>query len=254
MAFLAVALLSVIAHLALGQGFGQSNTGVGQANAGFGLGQAGGSWGQAGFGVGGIGVGGFGTHGRGIGGAGWGQLGRSRSGLSGSAVLRTTTASGTYNLVITERSRVEAGCTSDGLGPVIGSNVWGQRQGLGQGWGQGLGQQWGHGLGQQWGQGLGQQWGQPWGQQWGQGSWGTGTTTTPGVVSSVTLTTNQETIVDLGTANLPFRELERYGGRGLAVCSSLTTGTDGRQVCMEPILACCKLGFDSIDAVTPTPP
>ncbi|XP_046578036.1 glycine-rich cell wall structural protein-like [Haliotis rubra] len=306
MAFLAVALLSVISHLALGQGFGQSNTGVGQANAGFGLGQAGGSWGQAGFGVGGIGAGGFGNHGRGIGGAGWGQvgagfgqnivnpflnttitctgtatgfafsatlrrmqpswggwgLGRSRSGLTGSAVLRTTTASGTYNLVITERSRVEAGCTADGLGPVIGSNVWGQRQGLGQGWGHGLGQQWGqglgqgwgHGLGQQWGQGLGQQWGQPWGQQWGQGSLGTGTTTTPGVVSSVTLTTNQETIVDLGTANLPFRELERYGGRGLALCTSLTTGTDGRQVCMEPILACCKLGFDNMDAVTPTPP
>ncbi len=86
---------------------------------------------------------------------------------------------------------------------MFNSNVWGQR------WGQSLGQGWGHG--------LGQQWGQPWGQQWGQGSWGTGTTTTPGVVSSFTLTTNQETIVDLGTANLPFRELERYAGRGLAV-------------------------------------
>ncbi|XP_067679200.1 uncharacterized protein [Haliotis asinina] len=287
MAFLAVALLSVIAHLAFGQGFGQSNAGVGQAgvgNAGFGLGQTGGSWGQAGFGVGGIGTGGFGTHGLGIRGAGWGQvgaglgqnivnpflnttitctgtgtgfafsvtlrrmqpswgvwgLGRSRSGLSGTAVLRTTTASGTYNLVISERSRVEAGCTSDGLGPIIGSNVWGQR------WGQGLGQGWGHG--------LGQQWGQPWGQQWGQGSWSTGTTTTPGVVTSVTLTTNQETNVDLGTANLPFRELERYGGLGFALCTSLTSGLDGRQVCVEPILACCKLGFDNTDAVTPTPP
>ncbi|XP_067678978.1 putative per-hexamer repeat protein 5 [Haliotis asinina] len=260
MAFLAVALLSVIAHLALGQGLGQSNVGIG----------------QAGFGVGGIGGSGFGIHGLGFGGAGWGQvgagfgqnivnpilnttitctgtgtgfafsvtlrrmqpswggwgLGRSRSGLSGSAVLRTTTASGTYNLVITERSRVEAGCTSDGLGPIIGSNIWGQR----------------------WGQGFGQQWGHPWGQQWGQGSWGTGTTATPGVVTSVTLTTNQETNVDLGTANLPFRELERYGGRGLALCTSLTSGLDGRQVCVEPILACCKLGFDNTDAVTPTPP
>ncbi|XP_071119566.1 ATP-dependent RNA helicase glh-2-like [Haliotis cracherodii] len=306
MAFLAVALLSIIAHLALGQGWGQSNSGLSQGNAGLGLGQAGASWGQAGLGQGNAGLGlgqtgaslgqaglglgsaglgfsvgglGFGTHGLGIGRTGWGQagtgwgqniinpylnttitctgtatgfamsltlrrmqptwggwgIGQSRSGLTGSAVLRTTTVSGTYNLVITERSRVEAGCTADGLGPVLGSNVWGQ----------------------QWGQGLGQQWGQPWGQQWGQGwgqSWGTGTTTTPGVVTSVTLTTNQETIVDLGSANLPFRQLERYGGRGMALCTSLTTGTDGRQVCVEPILACCKLGFDNMDAVTPTPP
>ncbi|XP_071119385.1 isoniazid-induced protein IniB-like [Haliotis cracherodii] len=320
MAFLAVALLSVIAHLTLGQGWGQSNAGLSQGNAGLGLGQAGASWGQAGLGQGnaglglgqagaswgqaglgqgnaglglgqagaswgqaGLGIGagglGFGTNGLGIGSSGWGQVGagwgqniinpyqnttitctgtatgfavsltlkrmqptwggwgfgRSRSGLTGSAVLRTTTASGTYNLVITERSRVEAGCTADGLGPVLGSNVWGQQ------WGQGLRQQWG------------QPWGQPLGQGWGQ-SWGTGTTTTPGVVTSVTLTTNQETIVDLGSANLPFRQLERYGGRGMALCTSLTTGTDGRQVCVEPILACCKLGFDNMDAVTPTPP
>ncbi|XP_046361711.1 fibroin heavy chain-like [Haliotis rufescens] len=308
MAFLSVALLSIIAHLALGQGWGQSNSRLSQGNAGLGLGQAGASWGQAGLGQGNAGLGlgqtgaslgqaglglgsagfgfgagglGFGTHGLGIGRTGWGQAGtgwgqniinpylnttitctgtatgfamsltlrrmqptwggwgigqsRSTSGLTGSAVLRTTTVSGTYNLVITERSRVEAGCTADGLGPVLGSNVWGQ----------------------QWGQGLGQQWGQPWGQQWGQGwgqSWGTGTTTTPGVVTSVTLTTNQETVIDLGSANLPFRQLERYGGRGMALCTSLTTGTDGRQVCVEPILACCKLGFDNMDAVTPTPP
>ncbi|XP_046578039.1 ATP-dependent RNA helicase A-like [Haliotis rubra] len=331
MAFLTVALLSVIAHLAFGQGmgqmgfgntgsswgqagatfgqagggfgqaggafgqagagFGQEGAGVGQAGAGFG--QAGAGLGQAGFGFGQAGAGaGLGQGGFGLGlprlgfgrlGAGWGQMGglgqnivnpilnttitctftatgitgsltlrrrqpswggwgwgQSRGGLTGSAVLRTSTVSGTYNLVITERSRVEAGCTSDGLGPVIGSNVWGQR------WGQGLGQGWGHG--------LGQQWGQPWGQQWGQGSWGTGTTTTPGVVTSVTLSTNQETVVDLASANLPFRELERYGGRGMALCSSLTTGTDGRQVCMEPILACCKLGFDNTDAVTPAAP
>ncbi|XP_071119561.1 uncharacterized protein [Haliotis cracherodii] len=337
MAFLTVAILSVIAHLAFGQGMGQmSNAGFGfgnagsswgQAGAGFGqagaglgqagagLGQAGASWGQAGAGFGqagaglgqaGAGIGqagaswgqagaglgqagaGFGQAGLGLGlprlgfgrpGAGWGQIGgvlgqntinpvfnttitctfsatgitgsltlrrsqpswggwgwgQSRGGLTGSAVLRTSTVSGTYNLVITERSRVEAGCTADGLGPVLGSNVWGQ----------------------QWGQGLGQQWGQPWGQQWGQGwgqSWGTGTTTTPGVVTSVTLSTNQETVIDLASANLPFRQIERYGGRGMALCTSLTTGTDGRQVCVEPILACCKLGFDNQDAVTPAAP
>ncbi|XP_046361716.1 uncharacterized protein LOC124138874 isoform X4 [Haliotis rufescens] len=222
MAFLAVALLSVIAHLTLGQGWGQSNAGLGQDTTITCTGTA------TGFAMSLTLKRMQPTLG------GWG-FGQSRNGLSGSAVLRTTTASGTYNLVITERSRVEAGCTADGLGPVLGSNVWGQ----------------------QWGQGLRQQWGQPWGQQWGQGwgqSWGTGTTTTPGVVTSVTLTTNQETIVDLGSANLPFRQLERYGGRGMALCTSLTTGTDGRQVCVEPILACCKLGFDNMDAVTPTPP
>ncbi|XP_046361717.2 glycine-rich cell wall structural protein 1-like [Haliotis rufescens] len=260
----------------LGAGLGQLGAGLGQAGAGFG--QAGAGFGQAGAGFGQAGLG-LGLPGFGRPGAGWGQiggvlgqntinpffnttitctfsatgitgsltlrrsqpswggwgLGQSRGGLTGSAVLRTSTVSGTYNLVITERSRVEAGCTADGLGPVLGSNVWGQ----------------------QWGQGLRQQWGQPWGQQWGQGlgqSWGTGTTTTPGVVTSVTLSTNQETIIDLASANLPFRQIERFGGRGMALCTSLTTGTDGRQVCVEPILACCKLGFDNQDAVTPAAP
>ncbi|XP_067679236.1 spidroin-1-like [Haliotis asinina] len=324
MALLAVALLSVIAHLAFGQAwgqagatlgqagggfgqaggaFGQAGAGVGQAGAGFGqagtggglgqagagLGQAGAGWGQVGAGLGQAGAGaGLGQAGFGLGlprlgfgrlGAGWGQIGglgqniinpvlnttitctftatgltgsltlrrrqpswggwgwgQSHGGLTGSAVLRTSTVSGTYNLVITERSRVEAGCTSDGLGPVIGSNVWGQRFGQGI-WGQRLGHQWGQGLGQGWGQSL-----------------GTGTTTTPGVVTSVTLSTNQETVLDLSSANLPFRELERYGGRGFALCTSLTSGLDGRQVCVEPILTCCKLGFDNMDAVTPAAP
>ena len=62
-----------------------------------------------------------------------------------------------------------------------------------------------------WGHQLGNQWGH----QWGSGM--TGMTTTPGVVTTVTLNANQETVIDLATANLPLRELERYPGRGLAV-------------------------------------
>ncbi|XP_046578033.1 glycine-rich cell wall structural protein-like [Haliotis rubra] len=134
----------------------------------------------------------------------WGMV---RRGVSGSLNLRSTTATGTYNVVVTERSRTEAGCTSDGLGPVIAGN---QRWNL-------------------WSMGMGSQ--------------------NPGVLATVTLSANQQNNVNL--ANLPLNNLELYGGRGLAICSTLTTGVDGRQVCSDPIAACCKLGFDNQEAVTP---
>ncbi|XP_067678013.1 uncharacterized protein [Haliotis asinina] len=134
----------------------------------------------------------------------WGIV---RRGVSGTLNLRSTTATGTYNIVLTDRSRIEAGCTSDGLGPVIAGN-----------------------------------------QRWGLWTMGTGSQN-PGVLATVTLSANQQNNVNL--ANLPLNYIELYGGRGLAICSTLTTGVGGRQVCSDPIAACCKLGFDNQDGVTP---
>ncbi|XP_046361719.1 uncharacterized PE-PGRS family protein PE_PGRS24-like [Haliotis rufescens] len=158
----------------------------------------------------------------------WGQR---QGGLSGNIIFRTTTATGNFQLVVTERARIEGGCTADGLGNVISSNVW--RQGFGQ-----L-------FGQQWGQGFRGPWGQ---------IFGAGTITQPGVVADVTLAANRDQTLDVASLNLPFRDLERYAGRGLALCPSLTTGANGRQVCMDPVFACCKLGYDNKDGVVPTPP
>ncbi|XP_071116717.1 uncharacterized protein [Haliotis cracherodii] len=134
--------------------------------------------------------------------AAWGWVRRSPS---GSMTISSTTGTGTFSVVLTERSRTEAGCTSDGLGPVIASNL-----------------------------------------RWGMWSMGS---SNRGVLATVTLSANQQNNVNL--ANLPFNELDLYAGRGLALCSTLTTGVDGRQVCSDPIPACCKLGFDDMDAITP---
>ncbi|XP_046561607.1 glycine-rich cell wall structural protein 1-like [Haliotis rubra] len=167
-------------------------------------------------------------------GMGWGQT--SGRNIGGSLVIRTSTVSGTYNLVFTERSR-DGTKTSDSLGPVIGATQWGQSSGWGgqsSGWG---------------GHGLRNLWSNPW-----SNTFGTASSNTQGVATTVTLSTNQETVVDLASANLPFRDLNLYGGRGLGLCATLTTDTNGRTVCADPILACCTLGFDNQDAVTPAAP
>lgn len=71
-----------------------------------------------------------------------------------------------------------------------------------------------------WRQGFGQLFGQQWGQgfrgPWGQ-IFGAGTITQPGVVADVTLAANRDQTLDMASLNLPFRDLERYAGRGLAV-------------------------------------
>ncbi|XP_067687699.1 putative per-hexamer repeat protein 5 [Haliotis asinina] len=160
-------------------------------------------------------------------GMGWGQ--RSGRNIGGSLVIRTSTVSGTYNLVFTERSR-DGTKTSDSLGPVIGATQWGQSS------------RWG-------GHGLRNLWSNPW-----SNTFGTASSNTQGVAATVTLSTNQEQVVDLASANLPFRDLNLYGGRGLGLCATLSTDTNGRTVCADPILACCTLGFDNQDAVTPAAP
>ncbi|XP_046578040.1 shematrin-like protein 2 [Haliotis rubra] len=284
MAMLHLVLVAALAHLTSGQGWGAGRLSPGRGAVAPGIGGAGLGIGGVGPGIGGAGSGfggtvsGFGGVGTGIGSAGLG-IGRTSSfglgaslfglinpyynttitcsgtvpgfafavtlkrappvfgawwaqrqgGLSGSVVLRTTSATGNFQFVLTERARTEGGCTPDGLGNVFGSNA------LGLGLGQVFGQQWGRGFGKPWGQ-----------------IFGTGRVTRPGVVADVTIANGGRTL-DVASLNLPFRDLERYAGRAFAFCPSLTTGVDGRQVCMGPILACCKLGYNNQDAVVPTP-
>ncbi|XP_046578041.1 uncharacterized protein LOC124285819 [Haliotis rubra] len=129
-----------------------------------------------------------------------------RQTLGGMFVFRTTTASGTFLLVANERARVEGGCTSDGLGPVIQR----PRQRF---------------------------------------NFFAPANTRPGVIAEVTLQQNREITIDVASVNMPFDDLERYSGIGLALCTGFTTDAFGRQVCTDPVFACCKVGYDNQDAV-----
>ncbi|XP_067678920.1 uncharacterized protein [Haliotis asinina] len=268
MVMLQLVLVAALANLSLGQGWG-ARVLPGTRGVGLGLGGVGPGIGGFGPGIGGAGSG-FGGAGLGIGGTSSFGLGTSlfglinpyynttitcsgtvpgfafavtlkrtppvfvpwwaerQGGLSASVVLRTTTATGNFQLVLTERARTEGGCTPDGLGNVFGSP-------LGLGLGQVFGQQWRQSFGQPFLQLV-----------------GTGRVTRPGVVADVTLATGNRTL-DETMLNLPFQDLDRYAGRAFAFCPSLTPGADGRQVCMGPVFACCKLGYNNKDAVVPNP-
>ncbi|XP_067679212.1 uncharacterized protein [Haliotis asinina] len=73
--------------------------------------------------------------------------------------------------------------------------------------------------------------------------------TRPGVIADVTLEQNRNITLDVASINMPFDVLERYAGIGFSLCTGLTNDVFGRQVCVDPIFACCKLGYNNKEAV-----